>query len=85
MLWSEVKRWAKEQGYDTLKEKGNEENGDTVQYYWSKQNNPDSSGIAKSVSKLARAIFNDITENKWVTHQEEYEANKKVEIKDNGY
>jgi hypothetical protein len=80
MLWSEVKKWAKEQGYETIKDKGDEKKGDAVQYYWSKIENPESSGVAKSVSKLAKSIFNDITSNKWVEHQENYLKNLQIKI-----
>jgi hypothetical protein len=69
MLWTEIRKWAKEKGYQTIKEKGDEEG---AQYFWSKIDNPESSGVAKSVSKLARAIFNDITNNRWVEYQTEY-------------
>lgn len=75
MLWSEIKRWAKDHGYDTLKDK------DDNQYYWAKldDNNPNASGVASSVSKLATAIFNHITDNEWVDHQTQYK--EKLEIK----
>lgn len=64
MLWSEVKRWAKEKGYEVIKDK---EDG---QYYWAKLDaGPDSSGVAKSVSKVATAIFNHATDGKWTEHQ----------------
>jgi hypothetical protein len=78
MLWSLVKSWAKNQGYETLKDKGNEEKGDRVQYYWSKINDPQSSGVEPSVSKLATAIFNNLTDNQWVDHQVEFKKNKEV-------
>lgn len=72
MLWSEVKKWAKDKGYETIKDK---EDG---QYYWAKleSSDPSDSGVAKSVSKLATAIFNHITNNKWVDHQNEFQNNK---------
>ena len=73
MLWSQIKSWAKSHGYETLKDKGDEESGDKVQYYWSKLEDPEHSGVAPSVSKLAKAIFNDITNNKWIDHQNEYQ------------
>lgn len=68
MLWSEIKRWAKDNGYETIKDK------DDGKYYWAKlgDSNPDSSGVAPSVSKLAKAIFNHDTNNKWLDHQEQY-------------
>lgn len=81
MLWNEVKRWAKEKGYETLKDK--EDN----QYYWAKldSNDVNASGVTPSVSKLARAIYNHLTENKWVEHQKTYQENlelKKASISD---
>lgn len=76
MLWKEIKTWAKNRGYETIKDK------DDGQYYWAKldSDNPNDSGVAKSVSKLATAIFNNITDNKWLDHQQEYQ-NKKEEKK----
>ena len=81
MLWKEVKSWAKLNGYETIKDK------DDNQYYWAKldSNDIDASGVAKSVSKLARAIYNHITNNQWVEHQQRYQENietKKANISD---
>jgi hypothetical protein len=81
MLWSEIKKWAKQQGYETIKEKGDEDKGEKVQYYWSKIDDPACSGIASSVSKLARAIYNDITNNTWLDHQESYISSFNEEVK----
>jgi len=78
MLWSEIKKWAKQQGYETLKEKGDEEKGESVQYYWSKVDDSNRSGVAKSVSKLAKAIYNDMTDNKWLNHQQTYLLNMEI-------
>jgi hypothetical protein len=61
---SEIKKWAKEKGYEVIKDK---EDG---LYYWAKLDaGPDASGVAKSVSKVAAAIFNHLTEDKWVEYQ----------------
>lgn len=81
MLWKEIKSWAKTQGYETLKDK---EDG---KYYWAKLDSSDlnASGVAGSVSKLATAIFNHMTNNEWVEHQKLYKENlelKKIEISD---
>jgi len=81
MLWTEIRRWSKEKGYTTVKDK------DDNQYYWSKldSTDPDASGVARSVSKLAMQIFNHLTDNRWVDHQKEYKENlelKKVNISD---
>lgn len=71
MLWTEVRKWAKEKGYEVSKEK------ETNEYFWSKENENGTkdSGVALSVSKLARAIYNHITDNKWLEHQENFKNN----------
>lgn len=81
MLWKEVKSWAKSKGYETVKDK------DDDQYYWAKldSDDPNASGVAKSVSKLATAIFNHLTSNEFVEHQKLYKENlelKKANISD---
>lgn len=81
MLWKEIKTWAKSKGYETVKDK------DDDQYYWAKldSNDPNASGVATSVSKLATAIFNHLTDNKWVDHQTKHKENleiKKANISD---
>ena len=71
MQISEIKKWAKEKGYTVIKDK---EDG---LYYWAKLDaGPDASGVAKSVSKVAKAIFNHMTDNKWVEYQEQYQKEK---------
>ena len=70
--FAEIKKWAKEQGYQTVKEKDDSING--ASYYWSKIDDSSISGVSLSVSKLAIAIFNNLTEDKWVEHQEQYKA-----------
>jgi hypothetical protein len=67
ILWKEVKNWAKKQGYESCK---NEDS-----YSWYKASNPSICGEAKSVSGLAKAIFNDFTCGKWIKHQEEHQKN----------
>ena len=64
MLWSEVKRWAKANGYESSK---NEDS-----YSWYKADCESINGIEKSVSKLAKTIYNRITDNKWVDYQVKY-------------
>ena len=81
MLWKEIKSWAKSKGYETIKDK------DDGQYYWAKldSDDPSASGVAKSVSKLATAIYNHMTDNVWLDHQKKYQENlelKKFEISD---
>jgi len=69
MLWTEIRSWAKKLGYETIKDK--EDN----KYYWAKlgDNNPDSSGVNKSLSGLSKSLFNHYTNNKWIDHQKEYQ------------
>jgi hypothetical protein len=76
MLWTEVRSWAKSKGYETIKDK--EDN----QYYWAKLDDPDASGVAKSVSKLAFAIYNHITDNKWLEHQKQHQENLQIKKQD---
>ena len=83
MQISEIKKWAKEKGYTVIKDK---EDG---LYYWAKLDaGSDASGVAKSVSKVATAIFNHLTEDKWVDHQikfKEAKADIKFTVSDYGY
>lgn len=74
MLWKEIKTWAKNKGYETIKDK------DDNQYYWAKldTDDPNASGVARSVSKLATAIFNHITNNEWLDYQQTYQENKEI-------
>jgi len=71
MLWSEVKKWAKENGYEVVKEKDDSVNG--ASYYWANMTNTSLSGVSLSVSKLARDIYNSITSNEWVEHQTQFQ------------
>ena len=74
MMISEIKKWAKTKGYEVIKDK---EDG---LYYWAKLDaGPDASGVAKSVSKVAAAIFNHMTSDKWIKYQEEYRENKEYQ------
>jgi hypothetical protein len=67
MTISEIKKWATTKGYEVIKDK---EDG---LYYWAKLDaGPEDSGVAKSVSKVATAIFNHLTDNKWVDHQTKF-------------
>lgn len=67
---TEIKSWAKTWGYSILKEKDDSLNG--ASYYWSKNDDPNITGVELSVSKVTKAIFNHLTENKWVEHQQNY-------------
>lgn len=68
---TEVKSWAKSKGYSIIKEKDDSING--ASYYWCKNDDPNVTGVALSVSKVAFAIYNHMTENKWLEYQNQYE------------
>lgn len=83
MVWTEIKKWAKGLGYDTIKDK------DDGKYYWkqSSSDSIDNCGVATSVSKLAKAIYNHYTNNRWLDHQNEFLNKleiKKISISDYG-
>jgi hypothetical protein len=81
MLWSEVKRWAKEKNYQIIKEKKDDSVNGAV-YHWSCLSDSTSCGTEPSVSKVATAIFNHMTNNEWTQFQEEYKANKQIDYFD---
>jgi hypothetical protein len=66
---AEVRRWAKEKGYIITKHSGSEEEAN---YSWYKVSDPSIKGEARSVSKVATAVFNNMTDNRWVEYQEKY-------------
>lgn len=66
MKWTEIKKWASNQGYTVDREKTAPR---TYLYTWSKD---DSSGTEHHVSDLAKSIFNHLTDNKWIGYQEAY-------------
>jgi len=71
MTISEIKKWAKAKGYEVIKDK---EDG---LYYWAKlDSGPEASGVSKSVSKVATAIFNHMTDNKWLDHQTKFKEDR---------
>jgi hypothetical protein len=76
MLWSNIRSWAKEKGYKTSRSKvvsqdnGNEEA--EYNYVWSKLDDENIQGEASSVSKLAKAIYNNITEGIHIEYQQQY-------------
>lgn len=78
MMISEIKKWAKGRGYTIIKEKGSDDEDKPTQYYWCYDNDVNVTGVAPSVSKVAKAIYNHITENKWVEHQEQFQEKKEI-------
>ena len=81
---TEIKSWAKSKGYSIIKEKNDSVNG--ASYYWSKDDDINTTGVALSVSKVATAIFNHLSENKWLDHQKQYLENQEdVKISTSDY
>lgn len=83
MLWTEIRKWGKSLGYECVKDKTD------GKYYWAllDGNDTSASGVATSVSKLAKAIYNHYTNDKWLDHQKTYQMNKeekKFSISDYG-
>jgi hypothetical protein len=75
MLWQNIKTWAKDQGYKTDRKKiEGEEN--SYHYTWFKIEDEKICGTATSVSKVATAIFNHITDNVHTEHQRLYIENQ---------
>lgn len=78
MMWKEIKTWAKDKGYKTDRKKvEGEEN--SYHYTWFKIEDESICGTATSVSKVATAIFNHITNNAHVEYQKQYQENKEYE------
>jgi hypothetical protein len=71
MNWTNIKKWAKDKGYKVNREKSGDE-GNPYNYEWYLIDNPERKGAINSLSKLAMNIYNDITNNKHIKHQERY-------------
>lgn len=71
MTWTEIKKWAKEKGYKADREKI-EDSEKSYNYTWLKLDDPSISGTATSVSKVATAIYNHLSNNQHVEYQEQY-------------
>lgn len=72
MKISEIKKWAKSHGYHIEKTKTEIDNVFT--YAWFMIDNEQVNGTETSVSKVATAIFNHITNNAHVEYQREYKT-----------
>jgi hypothetical protein len=64
MLWGEVSKWAKEKGYKISRKDGN--------YVWVSTTDPNKKGEAEDLEDIAKAVFNQITDNKWLEYQKKY-------------
>ena len=77
MKWSLIKSWAKDHGYTSFREKTDRiDNPNEYDYYWGKTDDPAVTGCAISVSTLAIDIYNHMTDNRFVEHQERYRQQK---------
>lgn len=64
MTWKDIRSWAKSHGYECKKlDEG---------YSWQINDN---TNYSKSVSTLAKDIFNHLTDNKHIDHQQAYNKN----------
>ena len=79
MMWKEVKTWASSHDYkvERVKIEGTKQSYD---YFWEEKSNPNNKGRADSVFNLAKTIFNKITDNRHVEHQNNYEHSLVKEI-----
>ena len=77
MNWSNTKKWAKEHGYSCLREKNiDPSHQNEYDYYWSKEDDVNATGLATSVSKLATQIYNHMTNDIHVAYQEQYKISQ---------
>jgi ribose 5-phosphate isomerase RpiB len=67
MLVGEIKSWAKKNGYIVKTVKG-------VGYEWNKEG-MDEKNTDDDLNEMARKIFNEITDNKFLEYQKEYKSN----------
>ena len=65
MMISEIRKWAKEKGYEV---KNNKENGG---YNW-RHSSEKEYRFSEDVNKLATDIFNHLTKDKWKPYQEQF-------------
>jgi hypothetical protein len=72
MQWSLIKTWAKEQGYSVKREKQLDNKSNPYLYTYCKDEDLDIKGTINSLSKLATIVFNHISDNKHIEHQQKY-------------
>lgn len=71
MTWKEVKTWATSHGYKADREEVTE-SPKSYNYYWERKSDASISGVSNSTFNLAKDIYNDITEHKFIDHQKNY-------------
>lgn len=68
MLWKEVKTWATTNGFKVERLPVDKINN-KYEYRWVKN---DKTGVEYSTSTLVKVLYNEITSNVYVQHQENY-------------
>lgn len=66
MMWNETSKWAKANGYKMSKKDGG--------VFWTKLDDPEASGFEKDIDDTAKAIYNHMTNNKWLDYQKNYKT-----------
>lgn len=83
MKWSLIKSWAKDKGYKVYREKSDIESN-PYNYVWKQELRGEvgipskglGEGATNSLSKLATEIYNHMTDDRFVEHQERYRQQK---------
>lgn len=68
MLWKEVKTWATTNGYK-VERSSIDKAHNKYEYRWVKN---DKTGVEYSTSALVKVLYNQITDNAYILHQESY-------------
>jgi hypothetical protein len=66
MIFGEISKWAKSKGYKITRKDGC--------FHWHKLDETKSNGVENTLDETATAIFNNLTNNKWVEYQENYRS-----------
>ena len=75
MKWTNIKKWAKDKGYTVSRESSVDQNN-PYNYEWHLIEDVGRHGTTNSLSQMATDIYNDITNNKHIEHQERYKQEK---------
>ena len=75
MNWTNIKSWATSHGYKVDREKVTD-SPKSYNYYWERKSDTSISGTSDSTFNLARDVYNDITDGKFVEYQKNYKKEK---------
>jgi len=78
MKWSLIKSWAKDKGYKVDRKKSGDEIN-PYKYEWHRIDNIQIKGTINSLSRLAVSIYNDMTDNRFLEHQKQYQLKQSKE------